>query len=744
MKKRILSLLLALALLCSVLPQIALPTRAEDACSGTCGENLTWRFDPDTGTLTIEGSGRMDDYNIILPFSAAPWNAFCTAIKTVSLPEELTSIGTCAFARCTGLTAITLPDGLTELPKEVFYECTGLEEILFPATLESIGEGAFFGCTGLKELDFPDGLTSIERNAFFACSGLTEVHFPVSLDVIDENAFGECIGMTTLELPDALTEIAVGVFGGCSGLTELTLPNHLHVIHEEAFRGCSGLTELALPDELVYIAGGAFESCTGLTEIAFPAGIEIIEMTAFRECSGLTAFSVPEESSCFSNDASGVLLNQDQSKLLIYPCGRKGPYSVPESVREIQSFAFSYCAGLTSITLPAGLSYISTASFAFCTGLKELTFPEGIECIDPEAFYGCTGLTELRFPETLKWIDDDAFCGCTGLTKLIFPEEIHHIGASAFAECTGLKALELPTGLTSVGTMTFSGCTGLTSVSLPTGITSIGWHAFENCTALTSVILPDGLTDIQDGAFCNCTSLHSVIVPKSVVEIGASALGYQCSNFWEYEPLENFTIYGYKGTAAQDYANENGFKFVPLDPASGFADVKPKHYYYNAMLWALERGITSGTSRVTFSPNDTCTRGQVMTFLYAAKGKPEADWSNNPFVDVKKNKYYFKPVLWAFQNGITNGVDDTHFQPNGGCTRAQVVTFLWALSGKPNPAEGSNPFKDVKKSNWYYKAVLWAYQNGITRGVDDTHFGPNQTCTRGQVVTFLYALLGKK
>ena len=136
--------------------------------------------------------------------------------------------------------------------------------------------------------------------------------------------------------------------------------------------------------------------------------------------------------------------------------------------------------------------------------------------------------------------------------------------------------------------------------------------------------------------------------------------------------------------------------------------------------------------------------GQVMTFLYAAKGKPEADWSNNPFVDVKKSKYYYKPVLWAYQNGITNGVDATHFQPNGSCTRAQVVTFLWALSGKPNPKAGSNPFQDVKKSNWYYKAVLWAYQNGITSGVDATHFGPNQTCTRGQVVTFLYALLAIK
>ena len=281
-------------------------------------------------------------------------------------------------------------------------------------------------------------------------------------------------------------------------------------------------------------------------------------------------------------------------------------------------------------------------------------------------------------------------------------------------------------------------------VVLPDGLTKIGGCAFDGCTGLTQITLPAGLTEIGWGAFFGCTGLTDVVIPASVTEIRDKAFGYWWDNDANnYKPIAGFKIYGYKETAAQTYAQKNGFRFIPLDPQSGFADVKPKHYYYNAMLWALERGITSGTSRVTFSPNDTCTRGQVMTFLYAAKGKPEADWSNNPFVDVKKSKYYYKPVLWAYQNGITNGVDDTHFQPNGGCTRAQVVTFLWALSGKPNPAEGSNPFEDVKKSSWYYKAVLWAYQNGITSGVDATHFGPNQTCTRGQVVTFLYALLGK-
>ena len=461
--------------------------------------------------------------------------------------------------------------------------------------------------------------------------------------------------------------------------------------------------------------------------------------------------------------------HMDSIKQIVFPAG----------LTSIGGEAFSECTALRSISFPAGLTSIGVEAFYGCTGLTSVTFPAGLTSIGDWAFSDCTGLTSINLPEGLTSVGDGAFSYCTGLkaisiaesnshfvvddrgvlfdkakTRLIqylcvrsgsyaVPESVTSIGDGAFAKCTGLTSVTFPDGLTSIGGEAFSECTALRSITLPAGLTFIGLGAFYDCTGLTSVTFPDGLTSIGGWAFMSCPGLTSVVIPASVTDIGMLAFGY-CEDDKGWYGVENFTIYGYKGTAAQTYAQKEYLKFVPLDPGSGFADVKPKHYYYDAMLWALEHGITSGTSRVTFSPNDTCTRGQVMTFLYAAKGKPEADWSNNPFVDVKKSKYYFKPVLWAFQNGITNGVDATHFQPNGGCTRAQVVTFLWALSGKPNPKAGSNPFKDVKKSNWYYKAVLWAYQNGITSGVDATHFGPNQTCTRGQVVTFLYALLAIK
>ncbi len=174
-----------------------------------------------------------------------------------------------------------------------------------------------------------------------------------------------------------------------------------------------------------------------------------------------------------------------------------------------------------------------------------------------------------------------------------------------------------------------------------------------------------------------------------------------------------------------------------------FQDVSENQYYYDAVCWAYRHNprITSGTDATHFSPKKTCTRAEVVTFLWAAEEKPDADWSSNPFADVKKSKYYFKPVLWAFQNGVTKGADETHFNPNGDCTRAQVVTFLWALQGKPEPV-GRNPFADVGAKDWYCKAVLWAYEKGITKGTDATHFSPTKPCTRAEVVTFLYKAFG--
>ena len=177
---------------------------------------------------------------------------------------------------------------------------------------------------------------------------------------------------------------------------------------------------------------------------------------------------------------------------------------------------------------------------------------------------------------------------------------------------------------------------------------------------------------------------------------------------------------------------------VFAEGSNPFTDVKEKAYYYEPVLWAVANGITTGTSKTAFSPDMACTRGQVVTFLWRAAGSPEPSQTANPFTDVPKGQYYYKAVLWAVEEGITTGISKTAFGPENPCTRAQVVTFLWRAAGKPAPEKSNNPFTDVPKGQYYYTAVLWAVEEGITTGMTKTTFVPDNTCTRGQIVTFIY------
>ena len=168
-----------------------------------------------------------------------------------------------------------------------------------------------------------------------------------------------------------------------------------------------------------------------------------------------------------------------------------------------------------------------------------------------------------------------------------------------------------------------------------------------------------------------------------------------------------------------------------------FADVSVDSFYIDPVLWAVENGITTGTSVATFSPDASCVRAQAVTFLWRAAGSPEPVSTVNPFVDVTEQDFYYKAVLWAVENGITNGVDATHFAPMLECNRAQIVTFLYRAEGSP-AASGENPFADIQAGSFYEQAVLWAAQNGIANGMTETAFGPDAVCNRAQIVTFLY------
>ena len=184
---------------------------------------------------------------------------------------------------------------------------------------------------------------------------------------------------------------------------------------------------------------------------------------------------------------------------------------------------------------------------------------------------------------------------------------------------------------------------------------------------------------------------------------------------------------------------EAALAWTPKDTDIVFSDVAEGAYYYDAVLWAAERGITGGTGDGGFAPDTACTRGQIVTFLWRAVGSPEPE-NTGSFSDVSLDAYYAKAVAWAVENGITGGTGDGKFSPDAVCSRAQTVTFLYRASGSP-AVEGSLKFTDVAANSYYADAVLWASENGITSGTSDTTFSPDNDCTRAQVITFLWRIM---
>ena len=191
-----------------------------------------------------------------------------------------------------------------------------------------------------------------------------------------------------------------------------------------------------------------------------------------------------------------------------------------------------------------------------------------------------------------------------------------------------------------------------------------------------------------------------------------------------------FTMPASKATVRATFMEDNSM-------LNFFVDVPADAYYYDAVLWAAKNGITDGIDDTHFAPDATCTRAQAVTFLWRAAGSPAPKSSEMPFTDVAEGSYYYDAVLWAVENGITDGTGDTTFSPDAICSRAQIVTFLWR--SQESPAAGTvNPFTDVTADTYYADAVLWAVENGITDGTGDTTFSPDNDCTRAQIVTFLY------
>ena len=235
-------------------------------------------------------------------------------------------------------------------------------------------------------------------------------------------------------------------------------------------------------------------------------------------------------------------------------CSGLTSLTLPAGITSIGEYAFYGCSGLTSLTLPAGITEIGESTFSNCSGLTSLTLPAGITSIGISAFAYCSGLTSLNLPAGIISIDKYAFLDCSGLTSLTLPDGITSIGSRAFYGCSGLTSLTLPAGITSIGDDTFYGCSGLTSLTLPAGITSIGEYAFSRCSGLTSLTLPAGITSIDKYAFSGCSRLTSLTLPAGITSIGEFAFSY-CSgltSIYVYaEKVPRIGRYAFEGCASR-------------------------------------------------------------------------------------------------------------------------------------------------------------------------------------------------
>ena len=249
------------------------------------------------------------------------------------------------------------------------------------------------------------------------------------------------------------------------------------------------------------------------------------------------------------------------------------------------------------------------------------------------------------------------------------------------------------------------------------------------CTATKTESIP---------ALGHTHSYNSTTVAPTCTERGYTVYTCNCGDSYKSD---------YTAALGHSYSNGVCVRCGAEAPAIGFenpfVDVKESDYFYAPVLWAVQNGITYGTSVTTFSPEEPCTRAQIVMFLWRACGSPEPNMAVNPFKDVASSAYYYKAVMWAVENGITAGTSVNTFSPDDACTRGQVATFLWRAQGKPAPTSSVNPFGDVKSSMYYYDAVLWAVEKGITYGTGNGKFSPNDSCTRGQIVTFLYRALNE-
>ncbi|WP_156182069.1 leucine-rich repeat protein [Faecalibacterium prausnitzii] len=481
MKKRLISLLVALCMAVTLLPVSAITAWAEDPDppkSGNCGagdgSGVTWQLtkntdDPSTYKLTISGSGAMKDFHVS---SYQPWHSFRMQITSVVILPGVTSIGECAFSWFSKLTHVDIADSVISIGWNAFRSCSSLTDITIPQSVTYIGGLAFSYCTTLTSITIPGSVTSIGSNVFDGCTRLENIYYLGTNESVINNLPADkttlCSARVTFDygdkVPEAERMITVSVKTG----ETLTAPTTPPTVSGYEFKGW--LTDDDKPYDFTVAPTGKFTLYANWEKIPDP--------------------DPPKSGKCgAAGDGSDVTwrLTENTDGSSTYTLTISGSGAMEDYLMSGHQPWCSFRDQITSVVVSPGVTSIGDCAFTMFSKLTHVDIADSVISIGDRAFSYCSSLTDIKIPQSVTYI-----------------------GGVVFRECTNLSSITLSNNITSIGPFAFEKCTNLTSITIPGSVTAIGPNAFEDCTNLTSITIPGSVTSISRDVFAGCTRLNDI------------------------------------------------------------------------------------------------------------------------------------------------------------------------------------------------------------------------------------------
>lgn len=488
-------------------------------------------------------------------------------IKNVTIPDSVIYIGTNAFMNCEKLESITIPDSVTNIGNRAFYSCISLKEINIPENVESIGDEAFFYCTSLKTIDLPDNPNLVVSGSAFNDTAWynAQPDGVVYLERFVLNYKGNMPNKLSVDITEGTEVVCSNAFTyegdkDNKSLVSVTFPSTLKRIESKAFYKCVNLKTVDLPDSLEVISGSAFAYCTSIKSVTVPEGVTDLRYAFSR--SGLESVTILGTPTFWSR--------------AFYECKNLREVTLTDTLEKIDAYAFAYCSSLEAIDIPASVKEISSGAFMNCEKLKTIATNDEIyrvynDSLENTQWYNTQPEGFVYFGDVLMGYKGDA----QTLNELVIPERTKAVAGGAFSKYTNLRKVEFPEGLLVIGPNAFRE-TSVENIVIPKSVEFIGYFAFCYCLELATVEI-NSKGEIQFDAFINCINLKSITVSANVDTIGDTALGMYYS-IDGIAVVDGVVIYGYAGSAAEDYAKDNEIDFVVLknEGKTGDADLDGK------------------------------------------------------------------------------------------------------------------------------------------------------------------------